>query len=74
MHADPQAPAGPYAELDRYIGYFEPYATSHEAFDRDSAVQDEVRNAARTLLEAVRGARAGKQVIAGIELAPPRDK
>lgn len=68
------APAGPYAELDRYIGYFEPYATSHEAFDRDSAVQDEVRNAARTLLEAVRGARAGKQVIAGIELAPPRDK
>lgn len=68
------APAGPRAELDRYIGYFEPYATSHEALDRDRAMQDEVRNAARTLLEAVRAARAGKQVIAGLKLGSPRDK
>jgi len=30
-------PAGPEAELDRYIGYWEPYATSHQAFDRDIA-------------------------------------
>ena len=28
-------PAGVPAELDRYIGYWEPYATSHEALDRD---------------------------------------
>jgi multimeric flavodoxin WrbA len=68
------APAGPYAELDRYIGYFEPYATSHEAFDRDTAMQQEVRIAAKTLLEAVRAARAGKQVIAGLGLRQPRDK
>lgn len=68
------APAGPRAELDRYIGYFEPYATSHEALDKDEAVQEEVRNAARTLLEAVRAKRAGKQVIAGIQLKEPRDK
>lgn len=68
------APAGPYAELDRYIGYFEPYATSHEAFDKDKAVQEEVRNAALSLLEAVRAARAGKQVIAGLKLKQPRDK
>ncbi|MBE1529553.1 multimeric flavodoxin WrbA [Sphingopyxis sp. OAS728] len=68
------APAGPRAELDRYIGYFELYATSHEALDRDKAVQEEVRNAARTLLEAVRAKRAGKQIIAGSQLKEPRDK
>jgi hypothetical protein len=42
-------PAGGMAELDRYIGYFEPYATSHDSLDRDTAMQEEVRNAARTL-------------------------
>ena len=36
------------AELDRYIGYYEPYATSHEELDADKCVQEEVRNAART--------------------------
>jgi multimeric flavodoxin WrbA len=39
--------AGAAARLDRYIGYYEPYATSHEALDRDVAVQEEVRNVAR---------------------------
>ena len=37
MHLEPAA------ELDRYVGYYEPYATSHEALDRDLALQDEVR-------------------------------
>jgi multimeric flavodoxin WrbA len=41
--------AGSRAELDRYIGYFQPYATNHQELDADEAVQDEVRNAARTL-------------------------
>jgi multimeric flavodoxin WrbA len=45
--------AGHTAELDRYIGYYEPYADSHAALDRDAAVQDEVRNAARVLARAV---------------------
>ena len=40
---------GAAAELDRYVGYYEPYATSHEALDRDEAFQNEVRNAALTL-------------------------
>ena len=40
--------------LDRYIGYYEPYATSHEALDRDLAFQEEVRNVARSLVNAVR--------------------
>jgi hypothetical protein len=38
-------PAGPKAELDRYISYWKPYATSHDEFDHDEAVQEEVRNA-----------------------------
>ena len=42
-------PAGPAAELDRYIGYWKPYATSHDELDADTAMQEEVRNAARTL-------------------------
>lgn len=48
-------PAGPLALLDRYIGYWEPYATSHDALGQDEAVQKEVRNAARTF----RGIRRG---------------
>ena len=67
-------PAGVPAELDRYIGYFEPYATSHEALDRDEAIQEEVRNAARTLLEAVQARRAGRLISAGAELEPVRQK
>jgi multimeric flavodoxin WrbA len=45
--------AGPLAGVDRYIGYWKPYATSHAALDADQAMQEEVRNAARTLAEAV---------------------
>ena len=67
-------PAGPPAELDRYIGYWEPYATSHDALDADTAIQEEVRNAARTLLEAVQASRAGQQIAAGSGLKPVRQK
>ncbi len=52
--------AGSMARLDRYIGYFEPYATSHEALDRDGAVQEEVRNVARAVANAVGELRAGR--------------
>jgi len=67
-------PAGPLAELDRYIGYWQPYATSHDELDRDQAVQEEVRNAARTLLEAVLAVRSGREVSAGASLPQPRQK
>jgi multimeric flavodoxin WrbA len=67
-------PAGPTAELDRYIGYWKPYATSHAELDADTDIQEEVRNAARTLLEAVRGKLAGTFVTAGENLRPPRQK
>jgi len=53
-------PAVPQGGLDRYIGYYEPYATSHEALDKDAAVQDEVRHTAKTLIEAVRLSRSGR--------------
>jgi multimeric flavodoxin WrbA len=53
-------PAAPSAAFDRYVGYYEPYATSHTALDRDTDFHEEVRNAARTLVEAVRLARAGQ--------------
>ena len=52
--------AGAPARLDRYIGYYEPYATSHEALDRDTAVQEESRNVARALAKAVAELRAGR--------------
>jgi multimeric flavodoxin WrbA len=39
--------AGPKARLERFIGYYEPYATSHDTLDGDAAIQDEARNAAR---------------------------
>ena len=52
-------PAGSAALVDRYVGYYEPYATSHDALDRDAALMEEVRNAARTLVAAVERLRAG---------------
>ena len=66
--------AGAKAELDGYVGYYEPYATGHQALDRDQAYQAEVRNAAITLREAVTAQRAGKLVAAGQGLPEPRPK
>lgn len=54
-------PAGRASVLNRYIGYYEPYATSHDALDRDAALLEEVRNAARSLTEAICQIRAGVQ-------------
>ena len=67
-------PAGPTAQLARYIGYWKPYATSHNELDADEAIQAEVRNAARTLVEAVSAKRSGQLVMAGESLLPPRQK
>lgn len=67
-------PAGPLAEVDRYIGYWKPYALGHSELDADSAMQEEVRNAARTLLEAVLARRHGRLAGAGEHLRAPREK
>lgn len=67
-------PAGPQAELDRYIGYWQPYATNHEELDRDKAIQEEVRNVARSLAEAVQSMHAGLLEVPGAGLTDPRQK
>jgi multimeric flavodoxin WrbA len=46
--------------IDRYLGYYEPYATSHAALDADTALQQEVRNAATAVVDAVALSRAGR--------------
>jgi len=46
--------------IDRYIGYYEPYATSHDALDKDADLQQEVRSAAKLLVEAVALSRTGR--------------
>jgi multimeric flavodoxin WrbA len=57
-------PAVAHGGIDRYIGYYEPYATSHESLDRDTTVQEEVRHTARTLVHAVALARSGQYHVA----------
>ena len=52
--------AGRMAEADGYVGYMEPYATSHGALDEDRPFQQETVNAARALGNAVLLARAGR--------------
>ena len=67
-------PASHAATIDRYIGYYEPYATSHDALDADEALHEEVRNAARALVEAVQLRRAGQLPRVGRALKDPRPK
>jgi multimeric flavodoxin WrbA len=66
--------AGSIARLDRYIGYYEPYATSHEALDADTAVLAEVRNAASAVAGAVKALRSGTLPQPGRDLRQPRPK
>lgn len=65
--------AGAAAAFDRFIGYYEPYATSHEALDRDTALCEEVRNAARSLVREITLQRAGRREPDN-GLTAPRDK
>jgi multimeric flavodoxin WrbA len=52
-------PAGPAAMVDAYVGYYEPYATSHDALDRERNLMARVRNAATTLVDMVQLVRSG---------------
>ena len=67
-------PAGSGASMDRYIGYYEPYATSHDALDRDTAVQQEVRALAARLVDTVRLLQSGQHVSPATALRDPRPK
>lgn len=66
--------AGSLARLDRYVGYYEPYYNSHDALDADKAVQEEVRNAARALGNAVTQLRNGTLHTADEKIRPARLK
>ena len=66
--------AGAQARLDRYIGYYEPYATSHDALDRDELVQEEARNVARAVAKTVVELRAGRLQAVQPKLSRPRPK
>jgi hypothetical protein len=60
--------------VGRYLGYYEPYATSHDDLDADVALQEEVRNAALSLIETVRQIRSGRYRSPDEGLEDPRKK
>jgi multimeric flavodoxin WrbA len=66
--------AGHLSQVGRYVGYMGPYATSHEALDRDASFQEETRNAARALIEAVKLMRRGELKQPDARLREPRPK
>jgi multimeric flavodoxin WrbA len=66
--------SGVASRLDRYIGYYKPYATSHEELDADAAFQEEVRNVARAVANAVELLRAGNLSRPDAVLRAPRPK
>jgi hypothetical protein len=66
--------AGAQARLDRYLGYYEPYATSHDAMDKDEEFQEEVCNVARAVAHAVRMLRSGALTRPDKDLRSPRPK
>ncbi|CAN5371399.1 flavodoxin family protein [soil metagenome] len=66
--------AGERATIDRYIGYYEPYATSHDTLDKDQPMQDEARLVAKVVGIAVARMRRGELKRPDEGLAPPRAK
>ncbi|MGY6270960.1 flavodoxin family protein [Achromobacter denitrificans] len=66
--------AGPASRLDRYIGYYRPYATSHEELDRDAAVRQEVRNVAGAMVNFLPRLRRGEFAALDRGIHDPRPK
>ena len=66
--------AGDKSRLDRYVGYYKPYATSHQELDEDTGFQEEVRNVARAVAITVKEIRAGRIRPPDIKLKSPRPK
>ena len=66
--------AGEQSRLDRYIGYYAPYATSHDALDADEAVQEEARNVGRVVARATLALRRGERDARLEPLPRPRSK
>jgi multimeric flavodoxin WrbA len=66
--------AGKKSQVDGYIGYQQTYATSHDDLDHDDGFQEQTRNAARALAEAVRMLRRGELRQPDAKLREPRPK
>ena len=66
--------AGTHARLERYIGYYAPYATSHQSLDKDESLHEEVRNVGRAVANAVAALRAGTLILPDANLTRPRPK
>jgi multimeric flavodoxin WrbA len=66
--------AGFGARLDRYVGYYEPYATSHEALDKDTDFQAEVKRAARAVALSIGLVREGRMHHGDEHVPKPRTK
>ena len=66
--------AGVRSRLDRFIGYYKPYATSHDELDNDKAVQDEVKGVAEAVAHAVVELRAGRLQRPDERVENPRPK
>ena len=66
--------AGPQAVLDTWIGWYKPYATSHEDLDADPAIFTHVRNAALSLAAMVKQLRSGEYRAPDAGLHSPREK
>ncbi|MBK8206927.1 MAG: flavodoxin family protein [Planctomycetes bacterium] len=57
-----------------YVGYYQPYATSHDDLDKDAAFQAEAANAASALVNLVKQMRSGKFKAPDAGLKAPRQK
>ena len=66
--------AGASGVLDTLIGYWEPYATSHEKLDAQPETFTQVENAAKSLVHMVRAIRTGAYKAPDAGLRNPRQK
>jgi len=66
--------AGASAALDTWIGWYQPYATSHEDLDKDQDLFTEINNAALSLAHMVAQLRTGKYQAPDEDLRDPREK
>ena len=66
--------AGPSAVVDAWIGYYRPYATSHEDLDADPDLFATIKNAALSLAAMVSQIRTGTFMAPDENLHSPREK
>jgi hypothetical protein len=66
--------AGPAALKDTFIGWYQPYATSHEDLDKDQELFTQVGNAAAALANMVKQIRSGQYKAPDAGLHDPREK